>query len=371
MEILIELLFLIVIGALIGGVTNSLAIKMLFRPYHPVYVGRWRLPLTPGLIPKRREDLAEQLGNTVMEHLLTPESIQRKLYDADFQEEVMQWAKKQAREVLGSEESLEELLEHQFGMKGVKERADEKIEAAVWAVFESRRERTIEEVMPERWREQAEAMVPALAAYIAEEGVRYVESPEGRAKLQLLIEQFLSGRGMLSNMLQMFLAGDSLGDKVQAELAKLLRKPMFRDMIEQLLETQWAKLKKKRLSELPLENAAAAVTGFVKKEIPLKHWLESPLKEWTAPYHERAIDNWVPRLVDWAGRTVAAKVGELLQYLRLEEVVKTQVETFAVARLEELVLSISRREFKMITYLGAFLGGIIGLVQGLLIQLFA
>ncbi|HEU5140805.1 MAG TPA: DUF445 family protein [Bacillales bacterium] len=371
MEILIELIFLIVIGALIGGVTNSLAIKMLFRPYHPIYIGRWRLPLTPGLIPKRREDLAEQLGKTVMEHLLTPESIQRKLHDADFQEEVLQWAKKQAREVLESEESLQELMERQFGVAGLKEKADGQIEAAVRAVFESRREYTIEEVIPGKWREKADEMIPALAAYIAEEGALFVESPEGRFKLQLLIEQFLSGRGMLSNMLQMFLGGDSLGDKVQAELAKLLRKPMLRDMIEQLLETQWGKLKRKQVGEFPVENISADISTFVKKEWPLNQWLESPLKEWTAPHHSLVIETWIPRMVDWAGRTVTAKVGELLRHLRLEEVVKTQVETFAVARLEELVLSISRREFKMITYLGALLGGVIGLVQGLLIQLFA
>ncbi|HEU5141073.1 MAG TPA: DUF445 family protein, partial [Bacillales bacterium] len=96
----------------------------------------------------------------------------------------------------------------------------------------------------------------------------------------------------------------------------------------------------------------------------------SPLSEWTAPYREQVIERWVPRLVDWAGRMLAARVGGFLGRLRLEEVVKAQVETFAVERLEELVLSISRREFKMITYLGALLGGIIGLVQGLVIQLF-
>ena len=46
--------------------------------------------------------------------------------------------------------------------------------------------------------------------------------------------------------------------------------------------------------------------------------------------------------------------------------VKEQVDTFPVAVLEDLVLGISRREFKMITVLGAFLGGIIGIVQGII-----
>ena len=42
------------IGAVIGGVTNDIAIRMLFRPYAPWRVLGWRLPLTPGLIPRER-----------------------------------------------------------------------------------------------------------------------------------------------------------------------------------------------------------------------------------------------------------------------------------------------------------------------------
>ena len=59
---IITILFMAVIGAIIGGVTNHLAIKMLFKPHNPIYIKGKRLPFTPGLIPKRREELARQLG---------------------------------------------------------------------------------------------------------------------------------------------------------------------------------------------------------------------------------------------------------------------------------------------------------------------
>ena len=57
------------------GYTNHLAIKMLFRPHRPIYIGKFQVPFTPGLIPKRRDELAVQLGKMVVEHLLTPEGI--------------------------------------------------------------------------------------------------------------------------------------------------------------------------------------------------------------------------------------------------------------------------------------------------------
>ncbi|MCG2963495.1 DUF445 family protein, partial [Escherichia coli] len=65
MEQFITIIIMAVIGAVIGGVTNHLAIKMLFHPYEAKYLFRKRIPFTPGLIPKRRDELAVQLGKTV------------------------------------------------------------------------------------------------------------------------------------------------------------------------------------------------------------------------------------------------------------------------------------------------------------------
>lgn len=74
---LVTLLFMAIIGAAIGGVTNHLAIKMLFRPHEAIYIKNWRVPFTPGLIPKRRDELARQLGLTVVNYLLTPETFRK------------------------------------------------------------------------------------------------------------------------------------------------------------------------------------------------------------------------------------------------------------------------------------------------------
>ncbi|MDP7742500.1 MAG: DUF445 family protein, partial [Lentisphaeria bacterium] len=37
-----------IVGAIIGALTNQIAIKMLFRPYRPIMIGSLTLPLTPG-----------------------------------------------------------------------------------------------------------------------------------------------------------------------------------------------------------------------------------------------------------------------------------------------------------------------------------
>ena len=64
------------LGAVIGYFTNLIAVKMLFRPKKAKYIGKLRLPFTPGLIPKRKSALARALGNAVATRLVTASDMQ-------------------------------------------------------------------------------------------------------------------------------------------------------------------------------------------------------------------------------------------------------------------------------------------------------
>lgn len=71
----------ILFGALAGGVTNSVAIWMLFHPYEaPRLFGR-RLHSLQGAIPKNKQRLASAIGRTVGTRLLTPEDLASTLTD--------------------------------------------------------------------------------------------------------------------------------------------------------------------------------------------------------------------------------------------------------------------------------------------------
>jgi uncharacterized membrane protein YheB (UPF0754 family) len=60
------------VGALIGWLTNYLAIKMLFRPRQPKFIFGL---LLQGVIPRRQRDLALRIGEVVEEELLKSEDI--------------------------------------------------------------------------------------------------------------------------------------------------------------------------------------------------------------------------------------------------------------------------------------------------------
>jgi uncharacterized membrane protein YheB (UPF0754 family) len=89
------------VGGIIGYFTNDIAIKMLFRPYKPIYVGDRQLPFTPGLIPSNQEKLAKRISDTIMGSLLTPEELQnlaRKLLQTERMQSGILWLLKLALE---------------------------------------------------------------------------------------------------------------------------------------------------------------------------------------------------------------------------------------------------------------------------------
>ena len=75
-----------VLGALIGYLTNKVAIRMLFRPLKAWHVMGIRVPMTPGIIPSKRHDLAINMGEMVGEQLLTSQDIGAALSEERFQD---------------------------------------------------------------------------------------------------------------------------------------------------------------------------------------------------------------------------------------------------------------------------------------------
>jgi uncharacterized membrane protein YheB (UPF0754 family) len=65
-----------VVGGLIGWGTNWLALKMLFRPVKPFKIGPWAIQ---GVIPKRQDALARNLGEMVERELVSHHDLAKAL----------------------------------------------------------------------------------------------------------------------------------------------------------------------------------------------------------------------------------------------------------------------------------------------------
>lgn len=67
------------VGAVIGYFTNLIAVKMLFFPHEEKRIFGWKVPFTPGAIPKGKARLAKAAGKIVQNDLFTREDISGKL----------------------------------------------------------------------------------------------------------------------------------------------------------------------------------------------------------------------------------------------------------------------------------------------------
>jgi uncharacterized membrane protein YheB (UPF0754 family) len=75
-------------GAVIGYVTNAVAVKMLFRPLREIRVAGFRLPFTPGILPRQRRRLADSIGAMVERELFTPAALAERLADRETREKL-------------------------------------------------------------------------------------------------------------------------------------------------------------------------------------------------------------------------------------------------------------------------------------------
>jgi uncharacterized membrane protein YheB (UPF0754 family) len=373
---LVTLLFMAVIGAAIGGVTNHLAIKMLFRPHEAIYIKNWRVPFTPGLIPKRRDELAKQLGLTVVNYLLTPETFRKKFFSKDIQDKVEQFVQTKVEEtIFTNDKTIQDWLTL-AGFSNMPATIEQKVEAIVEVQFESVKNtlstKSIRTLLSADIQNAIDAKIPVAVGHILEKGEDYFLSPEGEMTIKAMIDDFLSSKGSLGGMINMFLGdSSSLVAKVQRELVKFMQAPGTSALLTKIFTQEWEKLKERPamdfMQDIHFEPILLKLQTYVKEQLAVEERLNHPISHYWPEGNSWMKETIIPQVIEKAFVKAEDKLEDVLERLNLQEVVREQVDSFPVAKLEELVLGISKREFKMITVLGAVLGGLIGIVQGLIV----
>ncbi|SDJ42809.1 DUF445 domain-containing protein [Salimicrobium halophilum] len=363
-------IMMMAIGALIGGVTNSLAIRMLFRPYHPIYIGRFKLPFTPGLIPKRQGELARQLGNMVVEHLVTPSGLRNKLLNETFRDTLIRKSRKEVDGFLQSEITLGELLAPvapELTKDNVHLELEKQLKDRIGGWLDRRKDKQLRELVPGKWEEQGEIATKRASRYVQQKIASYLESADGRYRVKALINDYFEKHGMFGQLLSSIFGSKSISERLHGTMVRYASKEETRQWIEDIMLEEYDYLlgltvedvEKKVDREEVLTSFAEALTSLV----PLERYWDKPLSEISSPIRDRVVEDGVAFVVPKAIDFLSAQMESIIKHLHLSDIVKEQVEAFEVARLEDLVLGISRREFKMITYLGAMLGGFVGLLQ--------
>lgn len=290
------------IGALIGYFTNFIAVKMLFRPHHPVMLGKRRLPFTPGLIPKRKDELAGAIGNAVGTTLLTKDDLTEAL-PVDSIKATM------------SNALWEQFCQVRVSVTSVGQAMTSLLSERQYETMRNQLEDTITERAVEALRQMN------ISEIIVTEGTRAIkEKVQGTLLAMMVNDQLIQS-----------IAGP-LGDEIQ-------------DYIERNGE---AKIRPVIAGELV--RLEAGTIGSLARQLPLEQ-------------------EQIAHLVDvFYDKCVAGSIEKIVEDIDVAGIIEEKIKGMEIEKLEELILSVMKKELNAIVNLGALIGLVIGLLN-LLISL--
>lgn len=373
MSVFILIIFMGVIGSLIGGMTNMLAIKMLFKPYEAKYLFGRRLPLTPGVIPRRREEASGKLGEIIIGHLLTPDVFTKKIESPETRNFILLFIDKQIDTIESEQLSLRYFLERLS--EGLSDKVSYSFKREIEDKVESEGDRLyykkIHELIPPDAMKTMDTKISELQPQIISKVTEYVESEKGYDDLYTMTDEFIENRGKLARSIKYIMSKESIVENIQRELIKLLHHPKMTGIQERIIQEEYLKVKEYELSALLSEKDKKRLTGSVsevlKERIDVDAILDRPIAEFNPEmfetFKERGKYKLLDNIIDYLGKNT----GRIFEKLHLAQVIKKQIDSFELSYIEKLVFDIADKEFKMITVLGFVLGAIIGVFQGIIV----
>ncbi|MGO1922858.1 MAG: DUF445 domain-containing protein [Jeotgalicoccus sp.] len=376
MNPIIQVLLMALIGALIGGMTNTIAIKMLFRPYEAKYLFGKRLPFTPGVIPLRRDEASTKLGDIITGHLLTPEVFEQKLKSPETDKLIMHFIDRQIETIETERLTPSYFLERlSAGLTDkIVDSFNEEIRSKVTEEGTKLYGRNIDDIMPPDALNAVDTKVARLAYDINDKLVQYISSDKGFQDIYTMVDEFTENRGRIARSIKYVMTKESLTERVQAELLKLIQQEKMIDIETRVIEDEYNKIKQSGLSELvtgsDLDNVLDSIIEVLQQKIDIREILNTPITNFNKELFERFKENGKYKLkdnfIDYSGKNMS----KIMNKLQLAEVIKKQIDGFEVSKLENLVMDVANKEFKMIMLLGYVLGGIVGIAQGILVLFF-
>lgn len=372
MHAFLIIIFMMIIGALIGGVTNVIAVKMLFHPFKTYYIFNKRVPFTPGLIPKRRAEIADKIGQVIEEHLLTESMIQSKLNATATRTAIEEVVQKQIEKLKEDRTSFDYLAKKVD--IDIAQLANEKIERVMSEKLElfyyDHSNTPIAQLIPEDIEKSLDSKVEAVPELLFGRARVYLKSEKGASDIASMLDTFFNEKGKIVGLLQMFMTKESIADRIQHELIRLTNHPKAKVIANQIIENEYTTFKSKQLNEVlneqQFQSFKTSVTDLAIGYMDINNTATKPLNN-LMPNFIGFLENKVSqKLTNVIIENTSKHISPIMKKVNLRQMVEQQINTFDLAYIEKLIIDIANKELKLIMLLGFLLGGIIGLLQGVI-----
>ncbi|MGW8023366.1 DUF445 domain-containing protein [Staphylococcus xylosus] len=372
MHAFLIIIFMMIIGALIGGVTNVIAVKMLFHPFKTYYIFNKRVPFTPGLIPKRRAEIADKIGQVVEEHLLTESMIQSKLNATATRTAIEEVIQKQIEKLKEDRTSLD-YLANKVDID-IAQLANGKIETIMSEKLElfyyDHRNTPITQLIPEDIEKSIDNKVEAVPELLFDRARVYLKSEKGAADIASMLDTFFNEKGKIVGLLQMFMTKESIADRIQHELIRLTNHPKAKDIANQIIDNEYETFKSKQLSEVlneqQFQSFKTSITDLAIGYMDINNMATKSLNTLMPNFIQFLANKVTQKLTNVIIENASKHISPIMKKVNLRQMVEQQINTFDLAYIEKLIIDIANKELKLIMFLGFLLGGIIGLLQGII-----
>ena len=285
-------------GAVIGYITNDIAIRMLFRPRRAKYIFGFRLPFTPGLIPKEKARIAASIGEAVSKNLMNREVLEKTLLSDDITGKL----------------------------------------AAAFDDFVAGLKTNTEPVGQLLARYLAPADTEALRSEIVSSLADRIHHAVVAADLGPEIASMAIGH--VADKLRGGVPGILGADKLVATLI---------GPIEKLLA--------KHISEMVEANSRQMAASLIDEQTAA--FMDMPVNS-LVDRHQRHIAFVRGRLLSVYRRAVAKQLPKAMEAVDISNMIEQRINEMDVQQTEQLILQVMRKELKAIIWLGALLGFIMG-----------
>lgn len=306
MAIWIKIILIPLVGAFIGYITNSIAIYMMFRPQEAKYIGKWRVPFTPGVIPKERDRLASSVAQVVSETLLSADVLAGALLS----------------------ESLIEKLEH--GIDG----------------------------FFHKYRNSDMTLQEAVGAFLGSDKTAQL-SATLTGEISQTVSRELADFSKGGEIAQVSLFG--LKDNLSGKSAS---KALLAKLMSEGLITNLSGLIGGQINRLVSQNAPKVLPGLLEQQA--EQMLQRPVSELLAHY-EDDLPRIRASIMGMYRAFITTELPKALETLNLGEVVEKRIHSFNLGETEQIIRSVINKELRYVIWMGALLGFVIGFINLLFI----
>lgn len=369
------------IGAVIGYITNWLAIKMLFRPYNEVKILGVKMPFTPGLIPKEQKRIAKSVGETIGTHLLSTDTLVDALGNDAVKDSVKKWSKKKIEKICNSEVTVEEILSKidpnlnesiKIKLKHIsKEKLQEILSKKIKSEINGTK--TIKDIANENIKMSIKNYIVDEKANIAFSISNLLKEPSLSEKIKDLIREGVSSN--VNPLMAMFINPDAIYEKVVTVVDSNLMKESTQMDITIFLSSLVDRLDYVELRSLLKGVTEEDINSFIEKiasgldneiDIIWNNISEIKVKAILGNKKESIEVFGVSFIVAIFENFINNEAGKVIELLNIEKIVEDQINSFPVDFAEEIIVGIANKELQAITWLGALLGGLIGILSPVL-----